>query len=323
MAFSVEFIRRFEDAREMFLSLMDKQGFKLMEEKKIDYGEGYIFERDGYIIKGALYYNKTGNSTKAVFSADAQDPSLKSVAEALAALSDKPSPPEYKMPREIKAIPVLASHIGTDESGKGDYFGPLVIAGVFVDRRLEELLKELGAADSKENSDKKNILLAQEIKAALGRNQFEVIKIGPQRYNEMYKKTGNLNRILAWGHARVIENLLSRNHCGHVLADQFGAEEVLKRALMEKGKRIELIQTPKGERDTAVAAASILAREEYLRSLALLSEQTGVQLMKGASARVEKLAGEIAQKNGPEWLEKIAKLHFKTTERVLHGLMGK
>ena len=139
----------------------------------------------------------------------------------------------------------------------------------------------------------------------------------------MYKKTGNLNRILAWGHARVIENLLSRNHCGHVLADQFGAEEVLKRALMEKGKRIELIQTPKGERDTAVAAASILAREEYLRSLALLSEQTGVQLMKGASARVEKLAGEIAQKNGPEWLEKIAKLHFKTTERVLNGLMGK
>lgn len=218
---------------------------------------------------------------------------------------------------------MLASHIGTDESGKGDYFGPLVIAGVFVDRRLEELLKELGAADSKENSDKKNILLAQEIKAALGRNQFEVIKIGPQRYNEMYKKTGNLNRILAWGHARVIENLLSRNHCGHVLADQFGAEEVLKRALMEKGKRIELIQTPKGERDTAVAAASILAREEYLRSLALLSEQTGVQLMKGASARVEKLAGEIAQKNGPEWLEKIAKLHFKTTERVLNGLMGK
>lgn len=72
------------------------------------------------------------------------------------------------MPREIKAIPVLASHIGTDESGKGDYFGPLVIAGVFVDRRLEELLKELGAADSKENSDKKNILLAQEIKAGAG-----------------------------------------------------------------------------------------------------------------------------------------------------------
>ena len=218
---------------------------------------------------------------------------------------------------------MLESHIGTDESGKGDYFGPLVIAGVFVDRRLESILKELGAADSKENSDKKNKLLAQDIKAALGRDKFEIIKIGPQRYNEMYQKTGNLNRILAWGHARVIENLLSRNQCGHVIADQFGGEEVLKRALMQKGRGIELIQTPKGERDTAVAAASILAREEYLRSMALLSEQTGMELIKGASAKVEKRAVEIAQKNGSEWLDKIAKLHFKTTERVLNSLKGR
>lgn len=169
-------------------------------------------------------------------------------------------------------------HIGTDESGKGDCFGPLVIAGVFVNTRLENILKELGAADSKTNTDRKNIQLAQDIKAVLGRDKFEVIKIGPQRYNEMYQKTGNLNRILAWGHARVIENLLSRKECGHVIADQFGGEEVLKRALMEKGRNINLLQTPKGERDTAVAAASILAREEYLRSMALLSEQTGRSL---------------------------------------------
>lgn len=323
MAFSVEFIRRFEDACEIFLSLMKKQGFEFLEKKQIDYGEGYIFERDGRRVKAALYYNKSGNSTKAVFSGGEEDAALKSVSAALKAMSDKPEANEFKAPRAVKAIPLLESHIGTDESGKGDYFGPLVIAGVFVDRRLESILKELGAADSKENSDKKNKLLAQDIKAALGRDKFEIIKIGPQRYNEMYQKTGNLNRILAWGHARVIENLLSRNQCGHVIADQFGGEEVLERALMQKGRGIELIQTPKGERDTAVAAASILAREEYLRSMALLSEQTGMELIKGASAKVEKRAVEIAQKNGSEWLDKIAKLHFKTTERVLNSLKGR
>lgn len=322
MAFSVEFIRRFEDACEIFLSLMEKQGFKETEKKEIDYGAGYVFLKDGRVLKAALYYNKSGNSTKVVFSGDAGDPALKSIAGALRALSDKPVQNEFALKREIKEIPVLECHIGTDESGKGDYFGPLVIAGVFVNTRLENILKELGAADSKTNTDKKNIQLAQDIKAVLGRDKFEVIKIGPKRYNEMYQKTGNLNRILAWGHARVIENLLSRNECGHVIADQFGGEEVLKRALMEKGRNINLLQTPKGERDTAVAAASILAREEYLRSMALLSEQTGMELIKGASQKVEKRALEIARKNGPEWLDKIAKKHFKTTERVLKSLEG-
>lgn len=262
------------------------------------------------MIKAALYYNKSGNSTKAVFSGGRRGPGASKRCRALRALSDKPASNEYALKRDIKAIPVLECHIGTDESGKGDYFGPLVIAGVFVNTRLENILKELGAADSKTNTDRKNIQLAQDKKAVLGRDKFEVIKIGPQRYNEMYQKTGNLNRILAWGHARVIENLLSRNECGHVIADQFGGEEVLKRALMEKGRNINLLQTPKGERDTAVAAASILAREEYLRSMALLSEQTGMELIKGASQKVEKRALEIARKNGPEWLDKIAKKAF-------------
>lgn len=321
LAFSVEFIRPFDGACELFIQLMEKQGFALMEEKKIDYGVGYKFEKENKIIKAAIYYNKMGNSTKTVFGADISDRALNSVAQALAALSDRPITPAYpaQKDREIKAIPELERHIGTDESGKGDYFGPLVIAGVFVDKRLEKLLAELGANDSKLNSDDKNRRLASDIKAALGREKYEVIKISPQKYNELYQKTGNLNSLLAWGHARVIENLLSRNDCGYIIADQFGGENVLRRALMEKGRRAELIQTPKGERDTAVAAASILAREEYLRAMELLSEQTGLTLIKGASAQVEKRAREIVGRNGAEWLVKVAKLHFKTTERVLKG----
>lgn len=319
MAFSVEFIRPFDGACEQFIQLMEKQGFALREEKKIDYGVGYKFEKENKAVKTAVYYNKMGNSTKVVFGADISDRALNSVAQALKALSDRPAAPAYKAAREIKDIPELERHIGTDESGKGDYFGPLVTAGVFVDKRLEALLAELGANDSKLNSDDKNRRLASDIKAALGREKYEIIKISPQKYNELYQKTGNLNSLLAWGHARVIENLLSRNECGYIIADQFGGESVLRRALMEKGRKAELIQTPKGERDTAVAAASILAREEYLRAMELLSEQTGLELIKGASAQVEKRAREIVGRNGPEWLGKVAKLHFKTTERVLKG----
>ena len=154
MAFTVEYIRRFEDACEIFLSLMEKQGFKETEKKEIDYGAGYVFLKDGRVLKAALYYNKSGNSTKVVFSGDAGDPALKSIAGALRALSDKPVQNEFALKREIKEIPVLECHIGTDESGKGDYFGPLVIAGVFVNTRLENILKELGAADSKTNTDR-------------------------------------------------------------------------------------------------------------------------------------------------------------------------
>jgi ribonuclease HIII len=216
-----------------------------------------------------------------------------------------------------KEIPQLSMRIGTDESGKGDYFGPLVIAGVFANGDIEQKLISLGVQDSKKNSDTKNQNLAFQIKELLGKDNYSIVFILPEKYNELYGKMKNLNSLLAWGHARAIENILANIECDNAIADQFGNEQYINNALMEKGKSINLLQTPKAERDVAVAAASILARDMYLTQLALLSKKVGIPLYKGASSVVELTARTLVEKYGKTELGKYAKLHFKTTQKVL------
>ena len=209
----------------------------------------------------------------------------------------------------------LASRrIGLDESGKGDYFGPLVVAAVFVTPESERDLVLMQARDSKRISDGRILELAPDIRQAC---QHSIVAIGPQRYNELYHKIRNLNRLLAWGHARALENLLEQVDCDLAIADQFGDERFILNALLEKGKRIRLVQRPKAESDLAVAAASILARAEFLTRLKRLSEEVGTSLPKGASPSVELAARMVLKKHGRERLSTVAKLHFKTTLTVL------
>lgn len=203
--------------------------------------------------------------------------------------------------------------IGIDESGKGDYFGPLVIAGVYVSPELEEQLRDAGVRDSKALSDKRATVLAGHIRQTCPHT---IVAIGPERYNSMHASLKNLNKLLAWGHARAIENLLEEVECERVVADQFGAERFLNNALMKKGQSVTLIQKPRAEVEIAVAAASIVARAEFLRRLQGLSSQYGISLPKGASAVIS--AGkEFVRQHGAEELGQVAKLHFRTTEKVL------
>jgi len=211
-------------------------------------------------------------------------------------------------------FPPEKGHVGTDESGKGDYFGPIVIAGVFLPDGQEEVLGEFGVKDSKRTSDNRSRELAEVIKRGYVHS---VVSIGPERYNELYLKLRNLNRILAWGHSRVIENILEKVDCRLAITDQFGDKAFVLNALMKKGKRIELIQKPKAEEDMAVAAASLLARAEFLKRLQFLSREIGMELPKGASTLVEEAALKLAKLHGPQILEKVAKTHFKTTQRIL------
>lgn len=222
-------------------------------------------------------------------------------------------------PITIKEIPKFNTHIGTDESGKGDYFGPLVIAGVFVNDDIEKKLISIGVQDSKNNSDSRNQELAKEIRTILTSDQYSVVFIGPEKYNQLYVKFKNLNGLLAWGHARAIENILLKVECENVISDQFGDETYIKKALLEKGKNTTLVQTPKAERDIAVAAASILARDMYLQQIAILQHTCGVALPKGASPAVEEAARKIIKIHGEESIMKYVKYHFKTTDKVLGG----
>lgn len=209
-------------------------------------------------------------------------------------------------------------HFGIDESGKGDFFGPLVIAGVFTDAVIARRLIEAGIMDSKRISSAARIRqLAAAIRATPGCTS-EIISIGPERYNEMHASFGNLNRLLAWGHARVIEKLAAaRPDCPRALSDQFARPEVLQRALHAKGLTLHLEQRTKGESDTAVAAASILARERFIDWIDKTSAACGVKLPLGASDAVIQAGRELIARHGAEALGKAAKLHFRTTSSVL------
>jgi len=207
-----------------------------------------------------------------------------------------------------------SGQIGIDESGKGDYFGPLVIAGVYVSSEQEEQLKIVGVRDSKTVTDKKAVVLADQIRNLC---PFAIVAIGPERYNSLHASFKNLNRLLAWGHARAIENLLEKVSCDRVVADQFGDERFLLNALMAKGRTVKLVQKPRAEEEIAVAAASIIARAEFLRRLNNLSTQYGVTLPKGASEAVITAGKGFVKRHGEDALGGVAKLHFRTTEKVL------
>lgn len=209
--------------------------------------------------------------------------------------------------------------IGVDESGKGDYFGPLVIAACFV---APWHVAELdGVMDSKKLTDKKALALAHVIAKIC---PCTVIAVGPTRYNEMHAKMKNLNHMLEWGHAKAIENVLALDgvECDLAISDQFANPAGLQRVLNTKGIKIKLESRVRAESDLAVAAASVLARAEFLRKLERLGDDVGMVLPKGAGPGVDETAKRLVAQKGQEILREVAKTHFRTTEKVLgHALV--
>ncbi len=209
------------------------------------------------------------------------------------------------------------ARIGLDESGKGDYFGPLVIGGVYVDAETEDKLIALGVRDSKQLYENRILELAEQIKVIC---PHFVVPIEPARYNELYAKVKNLNRLLAWGHAWTLENLLEKVSCNLAIIDKFGDDAYVRAALQEKGRKITVIQQTHAESDTAVAAASILARARFVQYMEQLSRRVGKTLPKGASnPSIVNIGRELVAEYGKDILKEIAKLHFKTTDAILQG----
>ena len=211
----------------------------------------------------------------------------------------------------------FAPHFGIDESGKGDFFGPLVIAGVYTNAEITRHLIKAGITDSKKITTPAKIRqLAAVIKATPG-IEFDVIALRPEKYNELYASFKNLNRMLAWGHATVIEELVrKRPDCPRALSDQFAKAEVLERALKQKNITLTLDQRTKGESDTAVAAASSLARERFIDWMDAATAKMGFKIPLGASSAVVSAGKTLIKNHGADALGKFAKLHFKTTEQV-------
>jgi len=204
--------------------------------------------------------------------------------------------------------------VGIDEAGKGDYFGPLVIAACFADNEIESAFEKLGLRESKKVSDKRAFALEAAVKKIA---PFEVIAIGPEKYNELQSRIRNLNKLLAWGHARALENLLDQVNPQEVIADQFGDRRLIENALMKRGREVKLTQRTKAESTPAVAAASILARAEFLRRLDALSRRYSMELPKGAGAQVDDAGRKFVAQEDKGELSKVAKIHFKNTGRII------
>lgn len=228
---------------------------------------------------------------------------------------------------------LTAPHAGSDESGKGDYFGPLVVCCAYTDEALSAQMQELGIKDCKQMSDKAVLTAGAKARAILGPNGYSVVKLGPAAYNRLYAKMRNINRMLAWAHGTAIEDLLTKQtQCSRVVVDQFApTEATILRALKPLGKKSEVVQRHKAESDIAVAVASVIAREIFLRDIAKMSEELfgsevvaeGEEKRKipigSSDPKVRALAEEMVQKNGPVWLMNHAKAHFQTTDKVLQA----
>src|SRR5215471_1725304 len=218
---------------------------------------------------------------------------------------------------EVHSPKMFEPHFGVDESGKGDFFGPLVISGVYTDRGIARKLLDAGVVDSKRiGSDARIRTLAETIrKSSLG--LVETVLIGPPKYNELYEKFGNLNKLLGWGHARVIENLLAKKpDCPRALSDQFADARIVEQSLLHQGRRISIEQRPKAESDIAVAAASILAREAFINWLERKSKELGLRLQRGVSPAVKETAKKLVDAKGPDALRDVAKVHFRTAHEI-------
>ncbi|MBA2242387.1 MAG: ribonuclease HIII [Chthoniobacterales bacterium] len=218
---------------------------------------------------------------------------------------------------EVHSPEMFEPHFGVDESGKGDFFGPLVIAGVYVDRGIARKFLEAGIQDSKRiGSDARIRSLADTIRKTQGALANTVV-IGPERYNVLYEKFGNLNSLLGWGHARVIENLLEKKpSCPRALSDKFADPRVIERSLLQRGRAIKLEQRTKAESDLAVAAASIIAREAFIDWLEKRSKALGLKLGRGVSGPIKETARKVVEAHGPEFLREVAKVHFRTAHEV-------
>lgn len=207
----------------------------------------------------------------------------------------------------------LDPHMGSDEAGKGDYFGPLCIASCSCTKEMIDKLHDLGVQDSKNLSDAKILDLAEKIKRFV---PYETVIIYPKTYNELYGKFNNLNRLLAWAHGQAIQALHEKAPQDYIIIDQFSKDKLVEKLLSKKLPSLKIIERTKAESDLVVACASVLAREAFLTGLKKLSAKADFDLPKGASNIVIQKARQLVEKSGKEILTSVAKMHFKTTQQL-------
>ena len=277
-------------------------------EKKINYGYQYMVKLAEAKLTLNIYNGKKGLNI--VYSGDS------ALAERAAALLEGRKA-QAAAPATFVTDGLWA---GSDESGKGDFFGSLVVAAVVVDNTTADKLRAAGVKDCKLLTDKKILELEDIIKASVV--DYSVLELKPRVYNLRYEQVaaqgGKLNQLLGYGHVAALSKVLEKHEdCHSALIDQFTTSMVNIRALKQRFPQCDVRQQPKAESNLAVAAASVLARAQFLHTMAALAAEAGVQeLPKGGGAQATACARELAAKYGKEALRNYVKLHFANYQRV-------
>ena len=312
-----------QSALDVLVSKCTECGIEVIETKDIPYGKQITVSDEGTTAQINIYFGKQG--FKALVQGKGGYAKIKAEKIVESILSNAPNSEKTNTPKkksESMEVPLMFQEpwIGSDESGKGDFFGGLVTAGVIVDPEAVPLLQSLGVDDSKKINDSKIQSMATEIRK-ICYGKYKVLSLVPAKYNDLYERMKgegkNLNSLLAWAHVSVLENLLEIQHVKLAIADKFADEKYINSRLKKLGRTIELIQVPKAEQNIAVAAASILARDAFLRWHQDAKKQHGITFPKGANAKVVQVGRSFVQANGEQALRNVAKLHFKTTDEVL------
>ncbi len=225
----------------------------------------------------------------------------------------QPQASKKSRPRVDEASDAVAqltvTTVGSDEAGKGDYFGPLVVAAVRLEPEVAQKMAAGGVMDSKRLTDSKAHQMGAALRASV---PHAIVRVDPEDYNRRYPNYSGLNPFLAELHAEAIAQVAEPGV--RVLVDRFANERLMQKAL--RGLDITLEQATRAERNMAVAAASILARQEFLLGLAELSETFGVSLHKGAGRPTDESGLRFVAEHGLDSLAKVAKLHFKNTGKI-------
>jgi ribonuclease HIII len=289
-----------------FINLLKNSDIHIESAKEINYGIQYRLTSENHKISLNIYFSEKKGISYVLGGSD--DNPLKNRLKKMLGMQESETIENKKW----------SCWLGTDESGKGDFFGPLVCAGFICKKVMINQLKGLGVADSK-------VLKEQDIKrigkALQARFQpfIEIIILQPEKYNELYKNFSEqkkkLNELLAWMHVRILKNSYQKMQFEGVLIDKFTSERVIKNALKDLPK-IEMILQEKAESDVAVAAASILARYHFVNQMEKMEEKFQTKFPKGANKRVIDTAREFSQKYGKNRLNEVAKLHFKTYNEI-------
>ncbi len=210
------------------------------------------------------------------------------------------------------------AHAGLDESGKGDFFGPVVAATVIAEKAAIEEWRKAGVQDSKKITEQRILQLDKLIRET-PRAVVRTCYCSMPKYNElMARPRANLNSLLAWQHATALLQALAEKRVPWGLLDQFTEQPLVQRELVRKGeKAFELRMRTKAEEDPVVAAASVVARAEYVRLMRDLSVRFGGPLQKGAGPQVKVQARQIIDRFGARALGDFAKLHFRTAYEVV------